>query len=63
MEDHQDVLWQQQLQEYAKLFRQPLPDSHICALAALFGWVVLEQEAGGSCMVALSFGLSGRCSI
>jgi hypothetical protein len=63
MEDHQDVLWQQQLQEYAKLFRQPLPDSHICALAALFGWVVPEQEAGGSCMAALSFGRSGHCSI
>ena len=32
---------QRALDEYAKLFTQDLSNSHIKALAALFGWVLL----------------------
>jgi hypothetical protein len=30
------------LNDYAKLFRHPLSESHVQALAALFGWSVPE---------------------
>jgi hypothetical protein len=42
----EDFFQHQDLQEYAKLFSQPLPKYHICALAALFGWTVPEQDSG-----------------
>lgn len=38
-----DVIDQQALQEYAQLFEQPLSESHIKALAALFKWHIPED--------------------
>jgi hypothetical protein len=41
-----ECLKQQNLDAYAMLFRrQPLSDTHVQALASLFGWVVLEEGA------------------
>jgi len=37
IEEHEGID-QQALDEYSKLFTQPLPDSHVQALAALFNW-------------------------
>jgi hypothetical protein len=37
---------QDALDEYGKLFGQPLPASHVQALAALFGWATPEDVNG-----------------
>jgi beta-glucosidase/6-phospho-beta-glucosidase/beta-galactosidase len=39
----QEGLNQQALDEYAKLFRQPLSDYHLQALTALFNWSLPEE--------------------
>jgi hypothetical protein len=36
--DNQERIRQEDMDEYAKLFKQLLSDAHIGALAALFGW-------------------------
>jgi hypothetical protein len=42
-----EMLGQQALDDYSRLFNKPLSQSHVAALAALFGWQVptLEQAA------------------
>lgn len=37
---------QETLGQYGKLFSQPLPSSHVQALAALFGWATPEDVNG-----------------
>jgi len=39
---------QEALDDYGKLFGQPLPTSHVRALAALFGWATPEDVNGES---------------
>ena len=49
IEEHEGID-QQALDEYAKLFEQPLPNSHLQALAALFHWSLpenLDEGEGG----------------
>ena len=49
IEEHEGID-QQALDEYAKLFEQPLPDAHLQALAALFHWSLpenLDEGEGG----------------
>jgi hypothetical protein len=45
----QEALGSEALEEYSHLFTKPLSQSHVAALAALFGWHVLdgEQAIGG----------------
>jgi hypothetical protein len=38
---------QQALDDYAKLFKHPLPDSHLQALSALFNWSLPEVFGEG----------------
>jgi hypothetical protein len=42
-----DGIDQQAKEEYAKVFSEPLSDSHIQALAALFGWSSLDSRETG----------------
>jgi hypothetical protein len=42
-----DGIDQQAKEEYAKVFSEPLSDSHIKALAALFGWSSLDSREAG----------------
>jgi hypothetical protein len=44
VDEERDLLSQQVLDDYAHRFKQPLPASHIKALAALFGWALPEGE-------------------
>ena len=49
IEEHEGID-QQALDEYAKLFEQPLPDAHLQALAAFFHWSLpenLDEGEGG----------------
>jgi beta-glucosidase/6-phospho-beta-glucosidase/beta-galactosidase len=46
IEEHEGID-QQALDDYAKLFKQPLPDSHVQALAALFHWSLPENLGEG----------------
>ena len=48
--DEHEGIDQQALDEYAKLFGQPLCESHIRALTALFNWILpadLDLDCGG----------------
>ena len=40
--DVNEGISQEALQRYSRLFDQPLPPSHVQALAALFGWTAPE---------------------
>jgi hypothetical protein len=53
MEEHEGID-QQAMDDYAKLFKQPLPDSHLQALAALFNWSLPEFLGEGEGGVLLS---------
>jgi hypothetical protein len=44
VDEEMDLLSQQVLDDYVHRFKQPLPASHIKALAALFGWALPEGE-------------------
>jgi hypothetical protein len=46
--DEQEGIDQQALDDYAKLFGQPLSDSHICALPALFNWSLPDEFVPGN---------------
>jgi beta-glucosidase/6-phospho-beta-glucosidase/beta-galactosidase len=51
IEEHEGID-QQALDDYAKLFAQPLPDSHLQALATLFHWSlpeILGEDGGVGC--------------
>lgn len=39
-----EVLTQEAIDEYIRLFNKPLPQSHIAAVAAFFGWRVSEHD-------------------
>jgi hypothetical protein len=39
----QERLQQEDIDEYAKLFKQPLSEAHIRALVALFGWSLSDS--------------------
>ena len=41
--DENDGISRQALDDYAKLFKHPLSHSHVQALAALFGWSILDN--------------------
>jgi beta-glucosidase/6-phospho-beta-glucosidase/beta-galactosidase len=58
IEEHEGID-QQALDDYAKLFAQPLPDSHLQALATLFHWSlpkILGEDGGGGLL-----SLATRC--
>jgi len=44
--EENEGIGQESLDEYSNLFGQCLPDSHVQALAALFGWAIPEDEEG-----------------
>lgn len=44
----QDGIDETALEEYAKLFSQPLSDTHLVALACLFGWRTPDEFVQGS---------------
>lgn len=44
----QEGIDQQALDDYAKLFGQPLCDSHVCALTALFNWSLPDELGSGN---------------
>ena len=44
--EENEGIGQESLDEYSKLFGHCLPDSHVQALAALFGWAIPEDEEG-----------------
>jgi hypothetical protein len=46
--DEQEGIEQQALDDYAKLFGQPLSDSNICALPALFNWSLPDEFVPGN---------------
>jgi hypothetical protein len=39
-----EVLEQDALEEYGRLFSKPLPHEHVAALAALFGWAIPAES-------------------
>lgn len=49
--ENQERLRQEDMDEYAKLFSQPLSEAHIKALAMLFGWTIPDFGVEGESVV------------
>jgi beta-glucosidase/6-phospho-beta-glucosidase/beta-galactosidase len=65
IEEHEGID-QQALDDYAKLFAQPLPDSHLLSLAALFHWSlpeILGEDGGWAVEFSHQMSFLGRFTI